>query len=105
LNEPFEVAHRVLLLQRKRERGQLGAAPAEVCSRAAFQNSQADMSHSPPKNTVSIKISPVEPDPAISAITVTADGGPLRAIACDPRCQLIGHANAHHEAAGEGKLG
>src|SRR5687768_9335779 len=53
-----------------------GAAPAGVCSRAAFRNSQADMSQSAAKNPVRNKMShgqldPVEPDPAIRAITAT----------------------------------
>ncbi len=53
-----------------------GAVPTEVCDRAAVQNSQADMSHSAAKNPVRNTITPgqfapVEPYPAIRAITPT----------------------------------
>ena len=53
-----------------------GAAPAGACSRAAFRNSQADMSHSAAKNPVRTttapgQFAPAEPNPAIRAITPT----------------------------------
>lgn len=48
-----------------------GAAPAGFCSRAAFRNSQADRSHSVAKNPAKNKLGPVEPNPAIKAITAT----------------------------------
>jgi hypothetical protein len=41
----------------------------QSASRAAFLNSHADASHSPPKNTV---IGPVKPNPPKNAMTATA---------------------------------
>jgi hypothetical protein len=56
--------------------GQLTALRPRESSRAAFRNSQADPSHSATKNPVrntiaSGQLAPVEPNPAIRAITPT----------------------------------
>jgi hypothetical protein len=69
-------ARRIPSASRRSQNVSPDAAPAQVWSRAAFRNSQADTSHSAAKNPVRDTIAagqfaPVEPDPAIRATTPT----------------------------------